>query len=719
MPHTRGGKREASDAPQRCIRRTKTRNGCMSPEKMRVTFDADGLAAVKAKACRKKMRTMQRQMLPRWSRSFAPTSADSRMHRPRRFETVIVQWQRQCKIKAINGQESHRTAPYCATPDLNYLPLHGQAIQHQSGRRRYLCHHAHPRSRRWLTAHGRTPHAAPSRHAQSDHTTRPIQDAERTLSRRGADRWRTRRAPPQKVVVQSCVHYQYSEQQNHKGARGSRTTPGRGDSTPKARHAPLRLLPAPPAQRVTPPKNGVLHESSIPILHLRRSPSPPIRKTLQKKWRRKQCTSIHSLLSCSQPVPFPCLWSSSSTPPPPLRSGFPDYVLAVIVLLLVSFAVVRGCMRDVESIWEWSSEAKREFSRLLYESDRQRQLGKWGCRNVKGGAEEGNESKEKKGEIIEGSNPKKEMEALCGSSFLHMRHSPSRRCFERKQRKDGNVHTRVAAGGAGVRGTDRSHDSSSYGAPVSILALLCRNQEGVRPDVGVCVLCRVFFLSAVGEGASALERKEGRRWQGMEDKNMERPPAKADSWHSTPERYRRAGRFPTYAETCGAERVVGEERTQRPQLQDYDLERKYEEWVAAESKSGCKRIGGSECEDASYEDASVRHSGGCHPAVFPSLTPASTRSRLACAPPEAHRKCHRPATSGRTRCPQWKIKAKKKGYEACLDAHNDAQLRIVSNRVKPCTLKCTVSGPLGMGTRRNPGPGNETQDKDRPEDCAG
>jgi hypothetical protein len=47
----------------------------MSPEQMRVTLDADGLAAVKAKARRTKMRTTQRRML------------DLRMHGPRRIES--------------------------------------------------------------------------------------------------------------------------------------------------------------------------------------------------------------------------------------------------------------------------------------------------------------------------------------------------------------------------------------------------------------------------------------------------------------------------------------------------------------------------------------------------------------------------------------------------------------------------------------------------------
>jgi hypothetical protein len=59
----------------------------MSPEKMRGTLDADGLAAVKAKARRKKIRTMQRRMLPRRPHSFAPASADSRMHSPKRIES--------------------------------------------------------------------------------------------------------------------------------------------------------------------------------------------------------------------------------------------------------------------------------------------------------------------------------------------------------------------------------------------------------------------------------------------------------------------------------------------------------------------------------------------------------------------------------------------------------------------------------------------------------
>jgi hypothetical protein len=73
-----------------------------------------------------------------------------------------------------------------------------------------------------------------------------------------------------------------------------------------------------------------------------------------------------------------------------------------------------------------------------------------------------------------------------------------------------------------------------------------------------------------------------------------------------------------------------------PHLRDYDPERKHEERVAAESTSGCKQIGGGECEDMSYEDASIDPSSGPHLAAFPSLVPASARSRLACALPEAH-----------------------------------------------------------------------------------
>ncbi|KAJ7806836.1 hypothetical protein B0H13DRAFT_1929384 [Mycena leptocephala] len=68
--------------------RTKIRKGSTKrPEKVRVTLDADGLAAVKAKAHRTKMRTMQRRMLPRRLRSSAPISADSRMPSPRCIES--------------------------------------------------------------------------------------------------------------------------------------------------------------------------------------------------------------------------------------------------------------------------------------------------------------------------------------------------------------------------------------------------------------------------------------------------------------------------------------------------------------------------------------------------------------------------------------------------------------------------------------------------------
>jgi hypothetical protein len=90
------------------------------------------------------------------------------------------------------------------------------------------------------------------------------------------------------------------------------------------------------------------------------------------------------------------------------------------------------------------------------------------------------------------------------------------------------------------------------------------------------------------------------------------------------------------------------------------------------------------------------------PRRLPSLARASTCSRLERALPEVHRKCHRPATSARTRRPQWQVEAKRKGYEARLDAHNDAELRIVSKYSKPCALKRTASGPLGMRTGRNP-----------------
>jgi hypothetical protein len=72
----------------------------------------------------------------------------------------------------------------------------------------------------------------------------------------------------------------------------------------------------------------------------------------------------------------------------------------------------------------------------------------------------------------------------------------------------------------------------------------------------------------------------------------------------------------------GGKKLMHAQRAPGPQLQDYNLERKHEERVAAESTSGCKRIGGGECEDTSCEDASIRHSGGPHLAAFPKRLPA-------------------------------------------------------------------------------------------------
>jgi hypothetical protein len=81
------------------------------------------------------------------------------------------------------------------------------------------------------------------------------------------------------------------------------------------------------------------------------------------------------------------------------------------------------------------------------------------------------------------------------------------------------------------------------------------------------------------------------------------------------------------------EKLTHAQRAPGPQLQDYDLERKYEERVTAESKSGCKRIGGSECEDASYEDA-----------VYDTAVDATPPpSPLSCPPaPAADSRVHRP-----------------------------------------------------------------------------
>ncbi|KAJ7869804.1 hypothetical protein B0H13DRAFT_1896486 [Mycena leptocephala] len=217
------------------------------------------------------------------------------------------------------------------------------------------------------------------------------------------------------------------------------------------------------------------------------------------------------------------------------------------------------------------------------------------------------------------------------------------------------------------------------------LALLWRNQEGVWSDVRVLQRRQVLSL----ESSSAQQEK-----------------ALAQARLSTPENYCRAGQFPAPCNTStrgdargmasGREgekvpkhasalssprrkrwqeedegmitktdemenkpmrvsgqawgvktRLFGGETDAcavhpRLQPQNYDLERKREERVAAESTSGCKRIGGGECEDASYEDASVQPSSGPHLAAFPSL-----------APPV-------PAADSR-----WKIRAGKKCYARC------------------------------------------------------
>jgi hypothetical protein len=74
---------------------------------------------------------------------------------------------------------------------------------------------------------------------------------------------------------------------------------------------------------------------------------------------------------------------------------------------------------------------------------------------------------------------------------------------------------------------------------------------------------------------------------------------------------------------------------------------------------------------------------------------------------------------GRTRRPQWKIKAKKKGYEAHLDAHNNVQLGIVSKSTEALLIEVHCVRTT-RDEDKKPGR-NETQDKDGhwAEDCMG
>jgi hypothetical protein len=65
------------------------------------------------------------------------------------------------------------------------------------------------------------------------------------------------------------------------------------------------------------------------------------------------------------------------------------------------------------------------------------------------------------------------------------------------------------------------------------------------------------------------------------------------------------------------------------------------------------------------------------------------------------------AVTGRTR--QWKIKDKKKGYEACLDVHDNAQLRIISK--SSAALRVKVHCVQTTGDEDEKKPGNETRDK--------
>jgi hypothetical protein len=64
-------------------------------------------------------------------------------------------------------------------------------------------------------------------------------------------------------------------------------------------------------------------------------------------------------------------------------------------------------------------------------------------------------------------------------------------------------------------------------------------------------------------------------------------------------------------------------------------------------------------------------------------------------------------TAGWTRHPQWNIK--KKGYEARLDAHNDAQLRIVSKSSEAVRIEAHCVRTTGDEDEKKPR--NETRDQ--------
>ncbi|KAJ7866306.1 hypothetical protein B0H13DRAFT_1898198 [Mycena leptocephala] len=206
---------------------------------------------------------------------------------------------------------------------------------------------------------------------------------------------------------------------------------------------------------------------------------PPLPLQLRKneKKRKKLRTSIRSVSSCRASLcPSPACGLRS---PPLIRwaRGFTDHALAVVCPVPVSFPVVRDGMGDVESVWERSYEAERECSHLAR-----------GCRLLYGHG---------RFEILRqglgrarDSSPEAEHEW---------------RTFWQCE------YPAYWAGGAGPRSRDvreqvwcgyDAHRARHMVPAVPTAALPCRDQEGVRPDIGVCMLFRVF-LSAAGGGASA------------------------------------------------------------------------------------------------------------------------------------------------------------------------------------------------------------------------
>jgi hypothetical protein len=103
-----------------------------------------------------------------------------------------------------------------------------------------------------------------------------------------------------------------------------------------------RLLPAPPAQRVTPPKNGVLHEISILFLRSRRC---PLSHHSFEKTRRERSYAPPSIPSRHAEPAFalPPLVVSVVLPSSSLAlAGFPS-VCWWSLPSSVSFPVVRVC----------------------------------------------------------------------------------------------------------------------------------------------------------------------------------------------------------------------------------------------------------------------------------------------------------------------------------------------------------------------------------------